>query len=203
VTERVSLTCEALVNNTRRWTITRESGKGPLCWSDPNDVVGSPCSINTIENLARAYIIIKVALSAIDALVTRRWKVVAIGILEADSVSIAMQHIMPWLAQLPATRDNSIRRGIEVREFFSLLDAGMFSLVAGYTCTGISVCCACRRVGFDQRRFLTQDCYEGKSPRGLGHWFSGMTDAVGDIAHGHMMWLGCSCNSRTQECAVS
>jgi hypothetical protein len=90
-----------------------------------------------------------------------------------------------------------------VREFFSLLDAGMFSLVADCTCTGISVCCGCRRMDFDQRRSLTQDCYEGKSPSGLGHLFSGMTDGVGDNAHGHMMWLGCSCNLRAQGCVVS
>jgi hypothetical protein len=183
--------------------MTRESGKGPLCWWDPNDAAGLPCWTDAMERLPSAYLIFKVALSAIDALVTRRWKVVAIGMLEPDSVSIAMQHILPWLAQLPSTRDSSIRRGIEVKEFFSLLNAGMFSLITGCMCTGISVCCACRRVEFDQRKFVTQDCYKGVNPRGSGHWFSGTTHAVGDIAHGNLMWLACSCSSHTPECIVS
>jgi hypothetical protein len=201
--ERTSLTCEALANSTRRWTITRESGKGPLCWWDSHDAAGLPCWINTMECLPKAYIVIKVALSAVDALVTRRWKVVTIAILEPHSFYTIIQHILPWLGQLPATRDISIGRGIEVREFFSLLNAGMFSLAAGCTCTGISICCACRRVDINQRKFVTQDCYEGKNPRGPDHWFSGMTDAVGDIAHGRLMWLACSCSSRAQECIVS
>jgi hypothetical protein len=191
--ESVSLTCEALVNNARRWSITCESGTGPLCWWDPTDTAGSPCWDDSLKRLPKAYVVIKVALSAIDALVTRRWKAVAIGVLEPDSLSTTMRHIMPWLQRLPATRDGSIRRGTIVREFFSLLNAGMFSLVHGCSCTGVSVCCACCRVNFNKRRFVTQHRYQGTSPCGPGHWFIGTTDAVGDIVHGQLMWLSCGC----------
>jgi hypothetical protein len=203
VNERVSLTCEALVSNARCWSITRESGDGPICWWDPNDVMGSPCWSRSLKPLPRAYLVVKVALSAVDALVTRRWKVVAISVLEPETLSVTVQHIVPWLERLPLTRDSCIRRGVEVRDFFSLLSAGMFSLDVGCTCTGISVCLACCRVNRNNRRFLTQGRFQGECPRGRDHWFYGMTDAVGDIAHGQEMWLSCSCGPYVQECVVS
>jgi hypothetical protein len=196
----VSLTCGVLVNNTRCWSITRESGKGPICW---RDAASSPCWQDGSRRLPKAYIVLKVGLSAIDALVTRRWKVVAISILEPDSLSTTVRRIMPWLQQLPPTRDTSIRRGAAVREFFSLLNAGMYSLVDGCMCTGVSVCCACCRVNFHNRRFVTRHRYQGTYPCGPDHWFLGTTDAVGDIAHGQLMWLCCGCDPHVQECTVS
>jgi hypothetical protein len=198
--QRVSLTCEVHVDNARCWSITRESGKGPLC---QNDGVDLPCWNAALEHIPRPYVVIKVALSAIDALITRCRKVVAIGALEPDSLSITIQRIIPWLQRMPATTDSSIRRGIAVQDFFSLLNAGMFSLAVGCTCTGVSICCTCRRATVDKRRFLTQNRFQGGFPRGPDHWFDGTTDAVGNIAHGPLMWLKCSCSPGVQECVTS
>ena len=137
--ERVSLTCEVQVNNDRLWWLTRESG----------DI----CEPQT----AKACIAIKVVLNAMDAVVTRCWKVVAICALEPSSMYAVRRRIMPWLRQLPPSRHLHIARGHSVREFYSLLNEGMFTAVdSDCTCSGLAVCRACRRINVNSRRFFTQ-----------------------------------------------
>jgi hypothetical protein len=83
-----------------------------------------------------------------------------------------------------------------------VLDDGMFSADADCMCRGIAVCRACRRIDYNSRRLITQHRYQGDHPRGKEHWFGGRTDAVGDVAHGQLMWLSCNYSPRIQECIV-
>jgi hypothetical protein len=198
----VSLTCEVQVNNDRLWWLTRESGRAAHCWWQPSDGARSSCGDDCGSLTAKAYIVIKVALNAIDAIVARRWKVVAICALEPGSARAIERHILPWLRKLPPSQHSRFTRGSSVREFFSLLDEGMFSADDDCMCRGIAVCRACRRIDVKSRRIMTQHHYQGSRPRGKGHWFEGRTDAVGDIAHGQMMWLSCHCGPQVQECIV-
>jgi hypothetical protein len=201
VKERISLAYEALVDGAKHWWITRESGEGPLCWWQP-DSEGSPCGDDALPRQPRACMVIKVALSADEAVVTQHWKLVAISKLDSDSLFITMRHIMPWLRGLSSAKDGCTKRGVTAQEFFSRLDAGMFSYTTGCACTGVAVCYACSRVNINSRRFLVQDRYQGAYPRGRGHWFSGATDAVRDIAHGQLMWLSCCCGPHDHVCTV-
>jgi hypothetical protein len=77
-----------------------------------------------------------------------------------------------------------MRRGEAVQELFSRLDAGLFAL-PGHPCacavaTGV-ICSGCHDLSISERQFVVQDRFLGYDPRGLDHWFSGVTDAVGDV----------------------
>lgn len=201
--ERVSLTCEALVDNQKLWWITRESGRRPLCWWQPTEPADSSCGDNSVQHRSGACLIIKVALGVSDAVVTQRLEAVAIGKLEPHSLNISMRHIMRWLQRLPVAKDGCMKRGQATQEFFSCLNEGMFSLATGCACTGVAVCRECCRVHVNSRSFLVQGHYQCDHPLGRDHWFSGVTDAVGDVAHGQLVWLSCYCGENAPICTVS
>ncbi|KAF2022628.1 hypothetical protein EK21DRAFT_95557 [Setomelanomma holmii] len=192
----VSLTYEAFEDGAECWWLTAESGRGPICW-EQEPQAGRSCGGSLLQAPRRSYLVVKAALGANGAVATQLWKLVAIAQLNPDSLRAGMQ-IVRRLRGIPTTTQDCRKRGEAVQELFDGLDAGQFSL-PGCPCACAAalgtICPGCRDVSVGERRFVVQDRFLGYHPRGAKHWFSGLTDAVGDVAHLQLPWLTCCCGT--------
>jgi hypothetical protein len=184
--------------------MTRESGRGPTCWQEPHPE--RSCGGIPLHAASRkSYLVLKAALGAYGAMIAQRWKYVAIAELNPDSLRIAQEQVTRHLRLIPTTAQDCAKRGEAVRELFGRLDAGLLSLPEHCTCAATGnarVCRGCRNLTVSKRRFVVQGRFLGYEPRGIDHWFSGLTDAVGDVAHMQLPWLRCCCRTTFPTCVL-
>jgi hypothetical protein len=175
----VSVTWEVDCGTTRLW-LTKESGCVPAgCW----DGMGcKSCSRWMVARggagAAKAYLVLKVVVR----LHYTAWSRCAIGELRMESLAMLSERVVPVLQQL-CLRDGG--GGGESRVYVRAVDyrrvcAMLHRLERGG-----------RRGGdlYAGARFVLQDGYKGVKPYGDGHWFTGMTDAVGEVNSWGGMWL--------------
>lgn len=200
----MSLTCEASENGTERWWLTGESGRAPICWWEEPQA-GRSCGGSLTQVPRKSYLVLKAALGTCGAMITPRWKYVAIAELTRGSLQTVIGQLVRTLRRLPTAAQDCTGRGEALQELFGRLDAGLFSLPR-HSChcaaTSGMLCPGCRNLGASARRFVVQASFLGCYPRGPEHWLTGVTDAVGDIAHLQLPWLQCCCGTTLRTCII-
>lgn len=172
----MSITCSVDSEGGARWWLTRESGRLPAqCGLE----ACSSCSNWTRTHVdSGSYIVI-----------AGGGNCVAFAQLSAGSFEVAVRRVVPlvqeaWLC--------GCDQQVVAREVFSCFSFGLFSSGVDCACRIGRVCAQCR-VLFECGRFVVQGVFMGL-PSIPGGWWTGVTDAVGDveIRGQRYPWLRCA-----------
>jgi hypothetical protein len=91
--------------------LTRESGRGPICWQQ-EPYADRTCGASRLQPSRKSYLVLKAALGAYGALIAQRWKFIAIAELNLDSLRFSQEHVLRHLRQITSsTRDEAWRGG--------------------------------------------------------------------------------------------
>ena len=202
VKANVSLTYETLEDCSEHWWLTWENGQGPICWWQEPQSLQRLCGGSDSHIPPKAYLVVKAGAGPSGAIAAGRWKHVVFGELNLETLNATLSRIIPWLRNLPSAAQDCKGRGISIQGFYRSLDAGLYSLTSHCTCTDTGVCGGCREAHLSASRFVAQHQFQGPYPRGPLHWFSGVSAAVGDVAHRQLPWLRCCCGGNLQPCTV-
>lgn len=158
---------------------TRESGCTLCCGACDR------CSGSSSEETTTAYVAIAVG-SATDGCEEVH---MVFAQLRYEVLVAVMHHVLyAFSVQLQAAMQG--RGGVSVEKAMRELDSGMFSSGSGCGCgAGRGICTACRSVCVRARMFVRQGRYLGWHPRGREHWWTGVTDAAGEV--GGLPWMRC------------
>jgi hypothetical protein len=173
----VSVTCRVNEDASIGWVLTRESGCAPLacyCRRQAGRVLVEP----------RGYIA-----------VVFRGAVRGVGTVALSEVFFAKLCIQA-VAVLRMVVPRVCTRGAEVWDgSVELFDSGIGSSGNGCECTAQEVCVGCYDVVCRERLFVCQTVFGGEFPFGRSHWFSGCSDAVGELEDGEP-WLSWPCSAQ-------
>jgi hypothetical protein len=149
------------------------------------------------RGLARAYLVVKV----VSRLRYTAWSSAVVGLLSVQNLDTLQRKMIRSFGGAKLTNVGpEWNREFEadyciVEGFMSLLSRGGYSSDDSCRCRVGSICNLCDRVPEWLHRFVVQDMYEGVYPKGRRHWFTGVTDAIGEVSSWQRTWL-CSCPSR-------
>jgi hypothetical protein len=175
----ISLTCFVDAKGAVQWWLTKESGQFP-CLGDKAEE-----DLTYAEGLEVrcAYLVLKVRQVQgghyVDFVVFAEMK--------ARAFEVLVDTVLPYLGQVDGCgrRDGA---GPGTMSLMGCLDDGMFSHDEGCGCDLLhGVCSLCAAMAERYCRFLWQDRFDGVFPLGSGHWWTGVTDAVG-LVEGEL-WL--------------
>lgn len=179
----VSVRCKASDDGDPEWFMCKESGRLPVC-EEPGRC-GCDEGLELVC-IPQAHVVIR-----IDCVVRGiSHSGVAIGLLSRSGL-IAAERIMESHSALKSVNWTQEELEAKVKRMFMALENGAFSACKGELCTPFSVCEMCFELPYLRRRFVKQQGYYGVLPRGQQHWFSGVTDACGDVWPSSMPWLRC------------
>jgi hypothetical protein len=191
VKQGVSLGCEIGAGRAR-WWLTKESGCVPAgCWQ------GGDCRrcceavvLSGPRGLVRAYVIVKI----VSRLRHTVWSSVVIGLLSVATLEVVVQNIVSPLAcvrldDVAGSRTEEFGRDYRtVAAVLRQTSRGGYSSGVECRCAAGKVCAACKEQPADARSFVVQNRYAGVDPRGRGHWFRGVTDAIGEMSSWQSTW---------------
>jgi hypothetical protein len=184
----VSLTRSVALDGAVHWWLTKESGKlAPWCGFDECMTCAALGGKDRLQ--CCAYLVVKVQ-------GPNRDYAVALSLLSKEALEVAIGSVFPDVDRIVGC-GSAVSVSAQQLELFSLLHAGLYSSAAGCKCSvGAGVCTVCTKVRRTCRRFVWRDRFDGVFPLGPSHWFSGVTDACGDVGKSQIPWLFC------WECAV-
>ena len=178
----VSVTFEVDLHGAITFWLTKESGLEPCHgWEEPpNSAERRVC-----EEERKAYVAV-IGWDIVDEAAVADVVFAALG---KESLEVVMKAVLYSLSvQRQAVQFGM--RCFRTADAFRALDDGMFSSGAECSCAlGAGMCKPCEDTGQDECMFVRQVCYEGRYPRGEGHWWTGLTDCAGEVCG--VWWLQC------------
>jgi hypothetical protein len=204
VEHKVSVTV-AVSGSGTTWWLTRESGRTPMECGDASGMCCSRTKRDSARQQTCALMVIKVV--AEDQ---QGFDSVALLAPLCNGVMVAAKkRVVPvlqgslwcrWKPELRFRLMETYRAGSGKlhdahAECVDSIAHGMFSCGAECTCEVLSTLCAGCSAVSSTEWFVKQESYCGLYPQGEDHWWSGVTDAVGQTEAGGAcsppMWLSC------------
>lgn len=183
----VSVTCEVMYRGETLWWLTRESGRVPGRCCGACGRCGEEQEGSFIRPVA--YVVLKGTFH-IDSGLCR-------DVAFARMSGVAVQAIREFVSEYMRDGEDESERMRRTTEVMWKLEAGLFSGGARCVCDPLrGVCDGCKVLPLISRRFVVQQRFLGVYPRGMRHWWSGITDAVGEADRFGRLWLPRTLHSR-------